>query len=118
MHATNMTTAELVRYGLMYSDALPAPVSREALERLDDAQEELEAMQTELDTVQNALDTLGLSSTPATRLEAACEAVAMRCDKADKLETMLLEVAKALEAGRMNKAEREALAQTIYDAII
>lgn len=25
MRATNMTTAELVRYGLMYSDALPLP---------------------------------------------------------------------------------------------
>lgn len=116
MH-TNMTTAELVRYGLMYSDALPAPVSREALERLDDAQAELEALQGELDMVQNALDTLGLASTPTNRLEAACEAVAARCDHGDKLEKLLLKIADTLESGRMNKIEREELAQSIRDTI-
>ncbi len=31
MHASNMTTAELVRYGLMYFESLPAPVARESL---------------------------------------------------------------------------------------
>lgn len=117
MHATNMTTAELVRYGLMYSDALPAPVSREALERLDDAQADLDALQSELDALRSALDVLGLADIPANRLAVACEDTAMRCDQADRLEELLLNVAKALEGGRMNKADREALAQEIYDAI-
>lgn len=108
---------EVVRYGLMYSDALPAPVSREALERLDDAQAELEAMRNELDAVQNAIDLIGLAGTPANRLEAACEAVAMRCDQAERLEQLIFEVARKLESGRMNKAELEALATTIYNAI-
>lgn len=116
MHA-NMTTAELVRYGLMYSESLPAPVARESLERLEDAQAELEAMRNELDAVQNAIDLIGLAGTPANRLEAACEAVAMRCDQAERLEQLIFEVARKLESGRMNKAELEALATTIYNAI-
>ncbi len=117
MHATNMTTAELVRYGLMYSDSLPASVSRDALERLEDAVADCDAAQRELDSVRRALEVLGISDTPADRLPLACDDLAMRCDQADRMEQLLLKIAKRLESGRLNKADREELAQDIYDEV-
>lgn len=117
MHASKMTTAELVRYGLMYSDALPGPVARESLERLDDAQHEANELQCQLDAVQSALDTLGLSGVSAYKLEPAFEEISNRCDKAEKFEALLRRVATALEFDAMNKAERIALARTIMHSI-
>ena len=117
MQATNMTTAELVRYGLMYSESLPASVARESLERLEDAQAEINELQCQVSAYESALDTLGLSGVSAYKLEPAFEEISTRCDKAEKFEGLLRRVAISLECDPMNKAERAALARTIMHAI-
>ena len=117
MHATNMTTAELVRYGLMYSDSLPASVARESLERLEDAQAEVNELQCQVDAYESALVTLGLSGVSAYKLEPAFEEISNRCDKAEKFEALLRRVAISLECDPMNKSDRAELARSILHAI-